>query len=98
MFDCDVGHSMCIRCYVSYIEDALNNRRFKENRQYGYTIQCPGMQMARIHYIVLWVLFPPAGCEGSEIKEIHHFRIMGPKNVRIYKCIVHICYACFSNY
>ena len=43
VFDCDVGHSMCIRCYVDYIEDALNNRRFKEHRQYGYTIQCPGM-------------------------------------------------------
>lgn len=43
VFDCDVGHSMCIRCYVDYIEDALNNRRFKEHRQYGYTVQCPGL-------------------------------------------------------
>lgn len=43
VFDCDVGHSMCIRCFVDYVEDALNNRRFKEHRQYGYTIQCPGM-------------------------------------------------------
>lgn len=67
VFDCDVGHSMCIRCYVDYIEDALNNRRFKEHRQLGYTIQCP------------------AGCDGSEIKEIHHFRIMGAKNYERYQ-------------
>lgn len=50
VFDCDVGHSMCILCYVQYIEDALNNRRFKEHRQYGYTIQCPGMTW--VHCIV----------------------------------------------
>jgi len=42
VFNCDVGHSMCVACFVDYIEDALNNRRFSEHRQYGYTIQCPG--------------------------------------------------------
>ena len=35
------------------------------------------------------VLSPPAGCDGSEIKEIHHFRIMGAKNVRI--CKIRYC-------
>lgn len=35
------------------------------------------------------VLSPPAGCDGSEIKEIHHFRIMGEKNVRI--CKIEYC-------
>jgi len=42
VFNCGVGHSMCVGCFVDYIEDALNNRRFLEHRQYGYTIQCPG--------------------------------------------------------
>lgn len=59
VFDCGVGHSMCIGCFVLYIKDALNRRNFKEHPKYGYTIQCPD------------------GCEDSEVKEIHHFRIMG---------------------
>ena len=62
VFDCDVGHSMCISCFVTYIKDALNHRNFKKHPDYGYTIQCPD------------------NCDGSEVKEIHHFRIMGEKD------------------
>ena len=66
VFDCDVGHSMCIACFVTYIKDALNHRNFKEHRQYGYTIQCPD------------------SCADSEVKEIHHFRIIGEKDYERY--------------
>ena len=62
VFDCDVGHSMCLRCFVDYGEDALNNRRFILHNDHGYTIKCP------------------AGCDGSEVKETGHFKILGSKN------------------
>ena len=61
VFDCDIGHSMCLQCFTNYIEDALTNRHFILHSQYGYTIQCP------------------AGCDGSEVKETEHFRMLGPK-------------------
>ena len=67
VFDCDVGHSMCIGCFVTYIKSALNHRNFKKHSQYGYTIQCPD------------------NCNGSEVKEIHHFRIMGEKDYGRYQ-------------
>lgn len=67
VFDCDVGHSMCVGCFVEYIKDALNHRAFKKHPEYGYTIQCPNK------------------CEGSEVKEIHHFRIMGEKDYGRYQ-------------
>ena len=67
VFDCDVGHSMCIACFVTYIKDALNHRNFKEHPQYSYTIQCP------------------AGCADSEVKEIHHFRIIGENDYECYQ-------------
>ena len=41
VFDCDVSHSMCMSCFVAYIEDALNKRGFILHNQYGYTIKCP---------------------------------------------------------
>ena len=31
VFDCDVGHSMCISCFVEYIKDALSRRIFKKH-------------------------------------------------------------------
>ena len=67
VFDCDVGHSMCIACFVTYIKEALNHRNFKKHPEYGYTIQCPN------------------NCDGSEVKEIHHFRIMGGKDYGRYQ-------------
>ena len=66
VFECVVGHSMCIACFVTYIRDALNHRNFKKHPQYGYTIQCPD------------------GCADSEVKEIHHFRIIGEKGYERY--------------
>ena len=66
VFDCDVGHSMCIDCFVTYIKDALNHRNFKRHPDIGYTIQCPD------------------GCADSEVKEIHHFRIIGEKQYERY--------------
>ena len=68
VFDCDIGHSMCMRCFVDYVEDALNNRRFILHSQYGYTIKCP------------------AGCDGSEVKETGHFKMLGSKNYERYIC------------
>ena len=67
VFDCDVGHSMCIDCFVAYAKDALNHRNFKEHPKYGYTIQCPD------------------GCADSEVKEIHHFRIIGENDYERYQ-------------
>jgi len=55
VFDCDVGHSICIGCFVDYIEHGLNNRQFKEHRQYGYTMQCPGMKVCYNHWIMVCV-------------------------------------------
>ena len=62
VFDCDGSHSMCLRCFIDYAEDALNNRRFILHSQYGYTIRCP------------------ARCDGSEVKKIGHFKMLGSKN------------------
>ncbi|XP_065895371.1 E3 ubiquitin-protein ligase parkin-like isoform X2 [Dysidea avara] len=67
VFDCIVGHSICVGCFVEYMERTLNDRGFVEDRQHGYTIKCP------------------AGCDGSEVKEIHHFRMMGNKNYDKYQ-------------
>ena len=67
VFDCVVGHSMCIACFITYIKDALNHRNFKSHPTHGYTIQCPD------------------SCNGSEVKEIHHFRIMGGKDYDRYQ-------------
>ena len=68
VFDCDVGHSICITCFMRYIKDALYRRNFKRHPQYGYTIQCPD------------------SCADSEVKEIHHFRIIGEKEYERYHC------------
>ena len=67
VFDCDVGHSMCIRCFVTYIKNALNHRNFKKHPEHGYTIQCPD------------------GCANSEVKKIHHFRIIGENDYERYQ-------------
>lgn len=66
VFDCDANHSMCVRCFVDYVEDSLNNRRFRLHNQYGYTIRCP------------------TGCDGSEIKETGHMKILGRTNYERY--------------
>ncbi|XP_065895365.1 E3 ubiquitin-protein ligase parkin-like [Dysidea avara] len=67
VFDCIVGHSICVGCFVEYAESALNNRGFVKHDQYGFTIKCPNH------------------CDGSEVKEIHHFRMMGEKNYNRYQ-------------
>jgi parkin len=43
VFNCDNrdGHSLCLECFVSYATLELNERRFIEHRECGYTIQCP---------------------------------------------------------
>ena len=43
VFDCIVGHSICVGCFVEYAESALNNRGFVKHDQYGFTIKCPSM-------------------------------------------------------
>ena len=43
VFDCIVGHSICVGCFVEYMERTLNDRGFVEDRQHGYTIKCPGI-------------------------------------------------------
>ncbi|XP_065894748.1 E3 ubiquitin-protein ligase parkin-like [Dysidea avara] len=67
VFDCDVGHSICVGCFVEYAETALNSRGFENHDEYGYTIKCP------------------ADCDDSEVKEAHHFHMMGPKNYNRYQ-------------
>ena len=82
VFDCEVGHSICVGCFVEYMERTLNDRGFVEDRQHGYTIKCPGITR-NVAWLIEINLCTVAGCSGSEVKEIHHFRMMGTKNVRM---------------
>lgn len=67
IFDCDVGHSMCLQCFIAYSEDAPVNQRFALHSIYGYTIKCP------------------AGCDGSEVKDTEHLRVLGAKRYEQYQ-------------
>lgn len=43
VFTCDGkdGHSLCLDCFKEFARLALTERRFIENAQSGYSIQCP---------------------------------------------------------
>lgn len=73
---------MCMDCFRTYGITKLNDRQFVETRDAGYTLACPGMQIAwwfNVNKQILSVSI--AGCEDSHIKEAHHFRLLGDSEV-----------------
>jgi len=56
VFGCDVGHSICVGCFVEYMENELSGRRFLEHPQLGYTIKCPGICYTRLRDLYLYLL------------------------------------------
>lgn len=69
---------MCKDCFISYCKNALTSRSFKEHHNYGYTLQCPGIQLVCLS---LSHVTHVAHCEDSYISEIHHFRLMTAEEV-----------------
>ena len=82
---------MCKECFIEYCKNALASRSFKEHRNYGYTLQCPGT--IAVCLSVCSMPFATGHCDDSYISEIHHFRLMTTDEVLLIDCGQGYCIA-----
>ncbi|XP_046849643.1 E3 ubiquitin-protein ligase parkin-like isoform X2 [Xenia sp. Carnegie-2017] len=70
VFPCQIQHTICVDCFVRYCSVYLNERRFIQTEEHGYSIACPGNF---------------DDCQTAFIKDPHHFRLMGDDQYERYQ-------------
>lgn len=102
VFPCQIQHTICVDCFVRYCSVYLNERRFIQTEEHGYSIACPGNFGKQLnefvtcwslvsdvtHTMLIIVIFFTDDCQTSFIKDPHHFRLMGDDQVNVKWCDV----------